>query len=266
MKLTVKQLKTLILEAIKEQAAAPGAGSNPNELNQALQNVMDYMASLTAQRNSLLAALNAIPASGPPSPATTNAIEVAKRNVLNRGNTAINSLRSFASIAPEAIRSIEFVQNELRTKDFARLTPEQRQTNLQNYRQNVQSAAYRPLYVVRNQMAAGRTTPETMIAGYDAAADAATGAMIAGLAGDSAAPSSAGAIASSGSTFGPRGGRDGLAGTTRGLGTLRPAGRAPAEISLPPVEERPVRRPPGLPALDESNLRKLIRAEIKKYL
>ena len=127
MKLTVKQLKTLILEAIKEQAAAPGAGSNPNELNQALQNVMDYMASLTAQRNSLLAALNAIPASGPPSPATTNAIEVAKRNVLNRGNTAINSLRSFASIAPEAIRSIEFVQNELRTKDFARLTPEQRQ-------------------------------------------------------------------------------------------------------------------------------------------
>lgn len=263
MKLTAKQLKTLILEAIKEQAAAPGTGSNPNELNQTLQNVMDYMASLTASRNSLLAALNAIPTSGPPSPATTNAIEVAKRNVLNRGNTAITSLRNFASIAPEAIRSIEFVQNELRTKDFARLTPEQRQTNLQNYRQNVQSAAYRPLYVVRSQMAAGRTTPGTMIASYDAAADAATGAMIAGLAGDSAAPSSA--VASAGRTFTPRD-DSGFAATMRGFGELRPAGGSPAPRELPPVEERPVRRPAGLPALEESNLRKLIRAEIKKYL
>lgn len=272
MKITVKQLQTLIIEALKEQAtagaplASGAATSNQAQiqaLTAVLQSIMNYAAVLYGGRSGYLPTLGS---------RQRRSVQIAERSVLGFGNRALTSLDTLASVpaAANAVttarRAIQTAQEELRRMqaetrdaDLASMDLNAFGARLRTLREQIIQGAYRPLAAIRRSLGGAPTNepgpapdPRSYIASFTSgiasalptapsAEDASFASMISGLA-------SGGAPAT-------------------GIGSTEPASveRATADIGrLRAVPETGL-RPEGTP-IREVALRRFIKQEIKKYL
>lgn len=288
MKITLKQLNTLILEALKEQdAAASGTEAQVQTVTAALQAIMNYAAAIYGGRRGYLPALGT---------RDRRQVNVLERSILEFGNTASTATDAVAPIDARTVPAVKRVlqqaqqeirrmQGEVRSADLANLDLTAFGNRLRTLREQVIDGAYVPLAVLRNRLRGITSRPArpapapnprdyinslgTMVSSAlstPASSTPYTATPAAPAASDMPAADVLAAAENFSSTSERPAGefaeRTGPAPDTS-FGALRPV-PSPSPISEPPLEELPPRG--RFRTLPEAALRHFIKQEVKKYL